>query len=98
MSKLLIIGIGPGDASSLTEKARSALAEADLICGYNLYVDLVRPLFPEKDFFATGMTGEVERCRVCLEEEKQLRLSAAVMPGFTGWQALLLKWPPPGRR
>ena len=88
MSKLLIIGIGPGDASSLTEKARSALAEADLICGYNLYVDLVRPLFPEKDFFATGMTGEVKR----------LRLSAAVMPGFTGWQALLLKWPPPGRR
>ena len=40
MSKLLIIGIGPGDASSLTEKARAALAEADLICGYNLYVDL----------------------------------------------------------
>ena len=55
MSKLLIIGIGPGDASSLTERAHSALAEADLICGYNLYVDLVRPLFPEKALHAQNV-------------------------------------------
>ena len=73
-----------GDASSLTERAHSALAEANLICGYNLYVDLVRPLFPEKEFFATGMTGEVERCRVCLEEAAKGKTVALVCSGDAG--------------
>ena len=84
MPKLFIIGIGPGDVSSLTEKARSALAEADLICGYTLYVDLVCPLFPEKPTFTTGMTGEVERCRVCLEEASKGKTVALVCSGDAG--------------
>ena len=84
MSKLLIVGIGPGDAFSLTERARSALAEADLICGYTLYVDLVRPLFPEKEVFTTGMTGETERCRFCLEEAATGRTVALVCSGDAG--------------
>ena len=84
MSKLTVVGIGPGDASSLTERARNALAEADLICGYTLYVDLVRPLFPEKQTFATGMTGERERCRICLEEAEKGKTVALVCSGDAG--------------
>ena len=82
--KLFLVGFGPGDASSLTEKARASLAEADLICGYTLYVDLLRPLFPEKPVTSTGMTGETERCRFCLEEAAKGKTVALVCSGDAG--------------
>ena len=66
MAELYVIGIGPGDAQTLTQRARAALEKADLICGYTLYADLLRPLFPDKEYYSTGMTGELERCRWCL--------------------------------
>lgn len=97
MPKLTVVGIGPGDASSLTEKARNALVEADLICGYTLYVDLVRPLFPEKQTFATGMTGERERCRICLEEAEKGKTVALVCSGDAevyGMAGLVLEMAP----
>lgn len=68
MAELYVVGIGPGDAQTLTGAARAALEKADMICGYTLYVDLLRPLYPEKDYYTTGMTGEIERCRFCLEQ------------------------------
>ena len=68
MGKLTILGIGPGDAKYLTQQAKDALQEADLLCGYTLYVDLIRPSYPDKPVFSTGMTGEMERCRYCLQQ------------------------------
>ena len=46
MGKCYLVGIGPGDAANMTGAARAALEEAELICGYTRYVDLLRPLFP----------------------------------------------------
>ena len=68
MGKLTILGIGPGDAKYLTLQAKDALQEAELLCGYTLYVDLIRPRYPDKPVFSTGMTGEMERCRYCLQQ------------------------------
>ena len=39
-----VVGLGPGDAKFLTAQARHALQEADVLCGYTVYIDLVRPL------------------------------------------------------
>ena len=39
-----VVGLGPGDAQFLTAQARHALQEADVLCGYTVYIDLVRPL------------------------------------------------------
>ena len=61
MSILSVVGIGPGRHDQMTAEARSVLEEADLIAGYQLYVDLIRDLFPEKTFYTTGMKGERER-------------------------------------
>ena len=44
-----VVGLGPGDAQLLTAQARAALQSADVLCGYTVYVELVRPLFPEKE-------------------------------------------------
>ena len=63
---VFVVGLGPGGARFLTAQARSALQQAEVLCGYTVYLDLVRPLFPEKETYATGMTKELDRCSVAL--------------------------------
>lgn len=43
-----VVGLGPGDAQFLTAQARHALQEADVLCGYTVYIDLVRPCTRKK--------------------------------------------------
>ena len=84
MAELFIVGIGPGDAGGLTGHAREALEKATLVCGYTLYVELLRPLYPEKAFYTTGMTAELERCRHCLEQAAAGERVALVCSGDAG--------------
>ena len=63
---LYVVGIGPGDGQSMTLHAREALSRAEILCGYTAYIDLVRDIFPDKEFFTTPMTREIERCRKAL--------------------------------
>ena len=84
MGKLYVIGIGPGDARCMTEAARTAIGDADMICGYTLYVELLKPFWPEKQTHSTGMTGEVERCKWCLEQAAAGRTVALVCSGDAG--------------
>lgn len=67
MNTLYIVGIGPGDHEFMTFEADSALKNCDVICGYNLYVDLVSNLYPDKEFIKTGMTKEIDRCKLALD-------------------------------
>lgn len=82
--KLYVVGLGPGDSSMMTEQARNALADADVLCGYTVYVELVRPLFPEKETYTTPMRGELDRCRWALEAASQGRKVALVCSGDAG--------------
>jgi precorrin-3B C17-methyltransferase len=84
MGKLYLVGMGPGDEANMTAAARAAMEEAEILCGYTRYVELLKPLFPEKDFHATGMTGELERCRYCLERAAEGRCVALVCSGDAG--------------
>ena len=84
MGQLYVVGIGPGNGRYLTEAARAAIEEADVICGYTLYVDLLKPLWPEKPTYSTGMTGELERCRWCLEQAAEGKTVTLVCSGDAG--------------
>lgn len=46
----------------LTAQAKTALENADVLCGYTVYIDLIRSFYPEKEVHATGMTKEIDRC------------------------------------
>ena len=61
--KIIIVGMGPGDSSMMTGEAVEAMKNSDIIVGYTVYVDLVRNLFEDKEFFTTPMKQEIERCR-----------------------------------
>ena len=84
MNKVFAVGIGPGSAEFLTQQARAALEEADLLCGYTTYLDLVRDLFPDKPRYATPMTKERDRCLYALEQAAQGRTVAMVCSGDAG--------------
>ena len=45
MSKIYVVGIGPGAYDQMTGRAIRALNESDVIIGYTVYVDLVREYF-----------------------------------------------------
>ena len=66
MSKLTVVGIGPGNYENMTIGADQALKRCDVIIGYHVYVDLVKERYPGKEFLTTPMTQEVKRCRMAL--------------------------------
>jgi precorrin-3B C17-methyltransferase len=70
MGKLFIVGLGPGHFDGMTGRAVKALEAADLICGYTKYVELVKPHFSHKQYLATGMTSEIDRCRAAINAAK----------------------------
>jgi len=84
MAELYVVGVGPGDAANLTGAARTALDKAELICGYTVYAELLRPLYPDKKYYTTGMTGELARCRHCLERAAAGETVALVCSGDAG--------------
>ena len=84
MKDLYVVGLGPGGAEFMTGQAMQALSRAEVLCGYTVYIDLVRPLFPEKEIFTTPMTQELERCRRALELAQQGKTVAMVCSGDAG--------------
>ena len=68
----------------MTQQAYAALADADVLCGYTGYVDLVRGWFPEKETYTTPMTQELARCRWALETARSGRAVALVCSGDAG--------------
>lgn len=84
MNKLFVVGLGPGDARLLTGQARQALDQAQLICGYSVYIDLIKPLYPDKDYYTTPMKQEIDRCRHALASAQQGIPTAMVCSGDAG--------------
>ena len=82
--KVFVVGLGPGNESMLTGQARAALAAADVLCGYTVYVELVKPLYPEKEIYTTPMRGEMDRCRWALQTACEGKTVAMVCSGDAG--------------
>ena len=81
---VFVVGLGPGGPQFLTAQAQSALTQAEVLCGYTVYLDLVRPYFPEKEYYSTGMTQEIDRCRWALEMARHGKAVALVCSGDAG--------------
>ena len=84
MNKVFVVGIGPGGAEFMTLQAQTALEQADVLCGYTVYVDLVKERFPDKEVYTTPMRQELDRCRWALETASQGRTVALVCSGDAG--------------
>ena len=84
MSKLYVVGLGPGAEEQMTVRAQKVLEHCPVLIGYNVYIDLVKEQFPEKTFLSTPMRKEPERCRMAFEEVMKGKDTAMICSGDAG--------------
>ncbi|HEX6841413.1 MAG TPA: precorrin-3B C(17)-methyltransferase [Stellaceae bacterium] len=82
--RLAVIGIGPGDAAWRTAEADAALAGAEDIVGYGLYLDLLGAAIAGKARHESGLGAEAERARRALDLAAAGRRVALVSSGDAG--------------
>lgn len=79
-----MVSLGPGFPEYIIPRAKEALTEAQVIVGYQTYIDLVRPLLDEQEVVATGMKAEVKRCQLALDQACAGQRVALVSSGDAG--------------
>ena len=84
MGKVSVVGIGPGSYAHMTIQVEQTLRCCDVILGYQVYVELVRGRYPDKEFVSSPMTKEAERCRMALELARSGKNVAMVCSGDSG--------------
>ena len=84
MSKLFVVGIGPGGLNHMTFEAREAIEKADVVVGYKTYLDFIESLLAGKEVVSSGMMREVERCSQALDIAASGKKVALVSSGDAG--------------
>ena len=84
MNKLFLVGIGPGSADGMTQAAKAALEQSEVLCGYTVYLELVRQQYPDKETYTTPMTRELERCRWAIDRAAEGKTVAMLCSGDAG--------------
>jgi precorrin-3B C17-methyltransferase len=79
-----MVGLGPGGIEGMTRLCVECLNDSDIIVGYGGYIKPLRPLFPNKDFYETDMTREIERCRKAIEFAQSGKTVCVVSGGDSG--------------
>jgi len=82
--KIMLVGIGPGSQAHMTQRARDAIAEADVIVGYVTYIKLVAELIEGKEVIRKGMTEELDRAVSALEAARAGKKVALISSGDAG--------------
>ncbi|MBD1910644.1 MULTISPECIES: precorrin-3B C(17)-methyltransferase [unclassified Leptolyngbya] len=93
--QIWLVGTGPGHLSQITPAAQGAIAQADVVIGYSLYVDLIQPLLrPGQIVEALPITQERQRAERAIELA-QWGLTVAVISsgdcGIYGMAGLVLE-------
>ena len=88
--QLSLVGIGPGDIRQMTLAAREALAAADIVTGYHVYIDQIRSLLsPHQELIVTpAMGNELGRAQEAVERAASGRHVALVSSGDIGIYAM----------
>jgi cobalt-precorrin 5A hydrolase/precorrin-3B C17-methyltransferase len=85
IGKLYLIGTGPGSLEQITPAAKTAIIQADVIIGYSLYIDLIKPLQrPGQIIEALPITQEKQRAIRAIELAKWGLTVAVVSSGDCG--------------
>ena len=83
--ELHLVGTGPGDLNQITPAARAAITDADVVIGYKLYVDLIRPLLrPGQIVEALPITQERQRAERAIVLAKWGLTVAVISSGDCG--------------
>lgn len=89
-----MVGIGPGHVNDMSPRARMAIENADLIVGYDTYLDLIKDLIADKTVLGTGMMQEIERCQAAVDQAAtgiKVAVISSGDPGVYGMAGLVLE-------
>lgn len=78
----------------MTPRARESIENADVVVGYNTYIELVADLLTDKPVIGTAMMQEVERCQKAVEAAlagKKVAVISSGDPGIYGMAGLVLE-------
>jgi precorrin-2 C(20)-methyltransferase len=92
--KIWVIGLGPGAPELLTQQARDALRQADVILGYEAYLKPLASLGLRAEFRASPIGAEAARAADALalaEAGQRVALVSSGDAGVYGMAALLLE-------
>lgn len=84
MRKLFVVGIGPGSPLDRTIRAEKAIKQSSVIVGYRKYLELISDITKDKELIYSGMTREVERCRIALSKAGEGNVVSLVSSGDPG--------------
>lgn len=82
--KIFLVGFGPGAEEHMSFRAKSAIAESDVVIGYSTYIKLVKDLLDGKEVVRKGMTEEIDRCIEAYEQAKQGKKVSLISSGDIG--------------
>ncbi|HEX9859889.1 MAG TPA: precorrin-3B C(17)-methyltransferase [Nitrospirota bacterium] len=82
--RLTVVGIGPGSALDMTQRARNAVILSDTVVGYTTYIKLVQDMVEGREVISTGMMKEADRCREAVKLAAQGRNVALISSGDSG--------------
>jgi precorrin-3B C17-methyltransferase len=82
--KIYLVGFGPGSEEHMSYKAKSAIAESDVVIGYTTYIKLVKDLLDGKEIIKKGMTEEIDRCIEAYEQAKLGKVVSLISSGDIG--------------
>lgn len=85
LGKLHLVGTGPGSLNQITPAAKAAIADADVVIGYTLYVDLIRSLLrPGQMVEASPITQERQRAQRAITLAHSGLIVAVISSGDCG--------------
>ncbi len=90
---LKVVGIGPGSREWMSERAIDEIKNAQVVCGYKTYIELLNGLIsPHQKTVQTGMTQELERVEAAIRlalSGKRVVLVCSGDPGIYGLSGLV---------
>jgi precorrin-3B C17-methyltransferase len=78
------VGIGPGCHEDMTLRADRALRSCDVIVGYTVYLDLIAPHYPDKEYFSTPIPKEGELGEAAIDLARRGKTVCMVCSGDSG--------------
>lgn len=78
----------------MSDRARRAVLEAEVVVGYHVYLRLIADLLTGKEVIGTGMMQEIERCRAAVAKAAtgcRVAVVSSGDPGIYGMAGLVLQ-------
>ena len=79
--KLYTVGFGSGDRDCITKEAERCIVESDVVMGYRTYIDILRKIYPDKNYIYSEMRQERQRVQGAIEIARSGKTVSIVCSG-----------------